>query len=136
MVFRKYTIISRLTEGSTRNFSFWKNHIILNSLYVIEAELRVFFFANHFNYYFFFHSTSFYYLIDIFIGKNFRNPQAIIYKSRAVHNAASPFVASFSSRGPNTLSSTIIKVTLAMITIIGINLCIFFFLAYILEWGF
>nr|POE88667.1 subtilisin-like protease sbt4.15 [Quercus suber] len=38
-----------------------------------------------------------------------RAPQAVIYKSKAIHNATTPFVASFSSRGPNTISSTIIK---------------------------
>ena len=86
-------------------------------------------------FFFFFHSTHFYFLIDIltfftdffFIGKTFRAPRAVIYKSTTVRNAATPFVASFSSRGPNRLSSTILKVTLAMITIIGINLCIFIF---------
>ncbi|KAK7842207.1 subtilisin-like protease sbt4.15 [Quercus suber] len=38
-----------------------------------------------------------------------RAPRAVIYKSITVRNAATPFVASFSSRGPNTLSSTILK---------------------------
>ncbi|XP_065633197.1 subtilisin-like protease SBT4.15 [Quercus suber] len=46
--------------------------------------------------------------IDTYVNST-KNPHAVIYKSRAVRNAASPFVASFSSRGPNTLSSTIIK---------------------------
>ncbi|KAL4597707.1 hypothetical protein ACB092_11G007900 [Castanea dentata] len=36
-------------------------------------------------------------------------PRAVIYKSITVRNAATPFVASFSSRGPNTISSTILK---------------------------
>ena len=47
-----------------------------------------------------------------FIGKTFRAPQAVIYKSKRVPNAAAPFVASFSSRGPAMLTSTILKVTL------------------------
>ena len=84
---------------------------------------------------FFFIQHIFYFLIDIltfftiflFIDKTFRAPRAVIHKSIIVRNAATPFVASFSARGPNTLSSTIFKVTLAMITIIGINLCILIF---------
>ncbi|KAK4564190.1 hypothetical protein RGQ29_006327 [Quercus rubra] len=36
-------------------------------------------------------------------------PQAVMYKSKRVPNAAAPFVASFSSRGPATLTSTILK---------------------------
>ncbi|XP_050259827.1 subtilisin-like protease SBT4.15 [Quercus robur] len=46
--------------------------------------------------------------IEIYVNST-RAPQAVIYKSIAVHNAATPFVASFSSRGPNTISSSIIK---------------------------
>ncbi|KAM4070698.1 hypothetical protein ACB094_11G002800 [Castanea mollissima] len=38
-----------------------------------------------------------------------RTPRAVIYKSITVRNAATPFVASFSSRGPNPISSTILK---------------------------
>ncbi|XP_075644333.1 subtilisin-like protease SBT4.15 [Castanea sativa] len=38
-----------------------------------------------------------------------RAPRAVIYKSTTVRNAATPFVASFSSRGPNPISSTILK---------------------------
>ncbi|KAK4595105.1 hypothetical protein RGQ29_018747 [Quercus rubra] len=38
-----------------------------------------------------------------------RAPRAVIHKSIIVRNAATPFVASFSARGPNTLSSTIFK---------------------------
>ncbi|KAK7859700.1 subtilisin-like protease sbt4.15, partial [Quercus suber] len=46
--------------------------------------------------------------IEIYVNST-RAPQAVIYKSTAVYNATTPFVASFSSRGPNTISSTIIK---------------------------
>ncbi|XP_030957527.1 subtilisin-like protease SBT4.15 isoform X1 [Quercus lobata] len=38
-----------------------------------------------------------------------KNPQAVIYKSKTVPNAAAPFVASFSSRGPPKISRTILK---------------------------
>ena len=78
-----------------------------------------FFSSNHFNF-IYSHSTSFYFLIDIltffndlfFIGKTFRNPQAVIYKSKTIRNVAAPFVASFSSRGPPNVSPTILKATL------------------------
>ncbi|KAM3740679.1 hypothetical protein ACB098_08G117300 [Castanea mollissima] len=46
--------------------------------------------------------------IEIYVNST-RAPQAVIYKSVAIHNAATPFVASFSSRGPNTISSTLMK---------------------------
>ncbi|KAF3960897.1 hypothetical protein CMV_014425 [Castanea mollissima] len=36
-------------------------------------------------------------------------PQAVIYQSKRIPNAAAPFVASFSSRGPNTQTSAILK---------------------------
>ena len=78
-----------------------------------------FFSSNHFNF-IYSHSTSFYFLIDIltffndlfFIGKTFRNPQAVIYRTKTACNAAAPFVASFSSRGPANVSPTILKVTI------------------------
>ncbi|KAL4611657.1 hypothetical protein ACB092_08G141400, partial [Castanea dentata] len=46
--------------------------------------------------------------IEIYVNST-RAPHAVIYKSVAIHNAATPFVASFSSRGPNTISSTLMK---------------------------
>lgn len=42
-------------------------------------------------------------------NENYRQAQAIIYKSRAFKVAA-PFVGSFSSRGPQLMSTTILKV--------------------------
>ncbi|KAJ4832193.1 hypothetical protein Tsubulata_009018 [Turnera subulata] len=45
--------------------------------------------------------------IDQYINST-KNPQAAIYKSKGV-NVTAPFVASFSSRGPNTISHTILK---------------------------
>ncbi|KAL0009588.1 hypothetical protein SO802_011090 [Lithocarpus litseifolius] len=55
-------------------------------------------------------------LIDTNVGDNIkkyvnstRAPRAVIHKSTTVRNAATPYVASFSSRGPNTVSSTILK---------------------------
>ncbi|KAK9999542.1 hypothetical protein SO802_019145 [Lithocarpus litseifolius] len=52
--------------------------------------------------------TNFGNKIDTYVNST-KNPQAVIYKSTAVRNAASPFAASFSSRGPTTISSSVIK---------------------------
>ncbi|KAK3034946.1 hypothetical protein RJ639_032346 [Escallonia herrerae] len=39
-----------------------------------------------------------------------RNPKAIIYKSNEVKDTLAPYVATFSSRGPNTITNDILKV--------------------------
>lgn len=46
--------------------------------------------------------------IDLYINST-KNPKAVIYKSETVKIDA-PFVASFSSRGPQRISSNILKV--------------------------
>lgn len=47
------------------------------------------------------------------------SPQATVLKTEAIYNQTSPVIASFSSRGPNTVAVDILKVNIQIIYDLG-----------------